>query len=276
MAMCGVAQLVSDTRFFNEDTLRYFFESLVAATETGDGLGPSQLPSLPLDSDLTALLTEGNGNKVIVQSSSNPNVVENDLVSIMTTVSESLLSTSSFELISTSSVSWLENLLVESSLRNRDRLSVFWDLLAEHYETTIQNAVLLTYALERRITALFRLSARMINRDVFTNPILELFRLFIPSGKGRSLSQDETQSSAEVDGPDAHGLSRRTSASLIVLGPSGLSGALMVDLAGQISAGMWRVLTTNLEVLPTLTLSQWQIVFDVVGKQCQHICIRVF
>ena len=48
--------------------------------------------------------------------------------------------------------------------------------------------------------------------------------------------------------------------------PSGLSLALLGDLSGQISSGIWRVLTTNLEVLPTLTLSQWQIIFDVIGE----------
>lgn len=38
-----------------------------------------------------------------------------------------------------------------------------------------------------------------------------------------------------------------------------------MDLAGQISAGMWGLLTTNLDILPTLTLTQWQIIFDVIG-----------
>ena len=47
---------------------------------------------------------------------------------------------------------------------------------------------------------------------------------------------------------------------------AGLGSSLMLDLSSQVSAGMWRVLTTNLEVLPTLSLSQWQVVFDVIGQ----------
>ena len=46
---------------------------------------------------------------------------------------------------------------------------------------------------------------------------------------------------------------------------AGVGGGLLTDLSAHVSAGMWRVLTNNLEVLPTLSLSQWQIIFDVIG-----------
>jgi hypothetical protein len=153
--------------------------------------------------------------------------------------------------VSASSVSWLENILVEASLRNRDRLSLLWDSLSMHYEMTIQNAAILTYSLERRVTAVFTLSARIINRDVFTAPILEIFRLFIQSGKD-----------LKNDGNDDIEVDSGVKVSPLYLA---LNSNLLLDVAGQISAGMWRVLTTNLDILPTLTLTQWQIIFDVIA-----------
>jgi hypothetical protein len=112
----------------------------------------------------------------------------------------------------------------------------------------------------------------MINRDVFKDSILELFRLFVPSGKGSrddiGDSKDEADGSTQGPGGDPAGkgdivtdLPHSTAAH-----PSlGLGVQLMLEMSGQVSAGMWRVLTTNLEVLPTLSLSQWQVIFDVIA-----------
>ena len=116
----------------------------------------------------------------------------------------------------------------------------------------------------------------MINRDGFTRPILELFRLFIPSGKDkrdeRTISRDEALRYSHIPFEDEETTSDGVGTvvqSIYGVAPTnayGLESSLMLDLAGQVSAGMWRVLTTNLEVLPTLTLTQWQIVFDVIGE----------
>ena len=34
----------------------------------------------------------------------------------------------------------------------------------------------------------------------------------------------------------------------------------------QVSAGMWRLLTMNISVLPLLRLEQWQTIFDIVAS----------
>lgn len=159
MASCGIAQLVSDTRFFTEDTLLTFFESLINATETGDGMADSGLlvPSTDSTCDLNDLVVISNDSKTddtksnAMNSIVDNNVVESNLKSIMASVSDLQLISTSVDFISASSISWLENLLVEASLRNRDRLSLFWNLLVRHYEKTILAAVVLTYPLERYV-----------------------------------------------------------------------------------------------------------------------------
>ena len=161
MASCGVAQLVSDTRFFTESTLGTFFESLVSATESGDGVMEPE-PSIPSKINRSGspgiLLNENKAiNLKLVEKKSkiNTNEVENSLLLIMSSISDLQLKASSKDLVSASSVSWLENILIEASLRNRDRLCLFWNLLVQHYEMTIETAVLLTYPLERYVLVLF-------------------------------------------------------------------------------------------------------------------------
>lgn len=142
---------------------------------------------------------------------------------------------------------------------------------------------LLIFFMLRRITSLFRLSARMISRDAFTQSILVLFQLFVPPSK---LEVEESNGSDEAEKKTGHvelGAVLSKDSSLSQLTPSkvnpaptgtGTGGGLLLDLSAQVSAGMWRVLTNNLEVLPTLSLSQWQIIFDVIGTQVHRItCI---
>jgi hypothetical protein len=142
VAACGIAQIISDTRFYSEDTLCHFFESLVAVTETADGFEHIKARSEDI---------KESENKSTDKNSNCP--VSAGLQAVMGELSDSLLRSSSEAFVSPSSVTWLENLLVEASLRNRDRLSLFWTLLAQHYETTIKRTVLLTYPLERCATS---------------------------------------------------------------------------------------------------------------------------
>lgn len=274
----------------------------MAVSETADGFDLQRDSSGNLEVDGLKACEEDVG-KIRMADSGLKCTSQTAMQGILDGVSDALLSRSSSAFVSLSSVSWLENVLVETSLRNRERLALFWSLLSHHYEATIQNAALLTYPLERyasnrrytgaipqcycstitstsmsltvdsplvpsicrRVTSLFRLSARLISRDVFTTSILELFRLFVPSGTDKGgepvSSSDDTElelmSASAVNTP----MSRAHSSTCACLGSS-----LMLDLSSQVSAGMWRVLTTNLEVLPTLSLSQWQVVFDVIGE----------
>jgi hypothetical protein len=148
VAACGVAQLVPDTRFLNENTMSHFFESLIATTETADGF--IQLSSNSLEVE-TILETDKESED---RSRSYVSLVDQNLELVVGTISEPLLSACARASISASSVSWLENLLIEASLRNRDRLSIFWPSLSLHYETTITNAMVLTYSLERCVFAI--------------------------------------------------------------------------------------------------------------------------
>ena len=108
----------------------------------------------------------------------------------------------------------------------------------------------------------------MINRDVFTSPIIELFKLFLPSQNNRREKSEDINADIErtLNSTEDQDSTTNEFQKKPVNTPSGLSLALLGDLSGQISSGIWRVLTTNLEVLPTLTLSQWQIIFDVIGE----------
>jgi hypothetical protein len=119
----------------------------------------------------------------------------------------------------------------------------------------------------------------MISRDAFTQSILVLFQLFVPPSRPEV---EESNGSDEVDKKKGEvelgavlskdsSLSQSTPSKVNPAPPtgtgsgSGTGGGLLLDLSAQVSAGMWRVLTNNLEVLPTLSLSQWQIIFDVIG-----------
>lgn len=149
VSACGIAQIVSDTRFYNESTLQCFLESLVAVSETADGFD-LQRTSAGNSSELDGLKTPCEEESGKSRGDSGSKCTSNTAMQhIVDGVSDQLLSRSSSAFVSLSSVSWLENVLVETSLRNRDRLALFWTLLSHHYEATIQNAALLTYPLER-------------------------------------------------------------------------------------------------------------------------------
>lgn len=141
--------------------------------------------------------------------------------------------------------------------------------LFQYYSLSLPLSLPLSLSLYcSRITGLFRLSARMINRDVFTSPIIELFKLFLPSQNNRREKSEDINADIErtLNSTEDQDSITNEFQKKPVNTPSGLSLALLGDLSGQISSGIWRVLTTNLEVLPTLTLSQWQIIFDVIGE----------
>ncbi len=117
------------------------------------------------------------------------------------------LSLRSARSISSSSVAWLEMLLVEVSLRNRDRFGVIWPLLIRHYTETLDDFHSLTYVAERcsgffsvshyrqmtvyvcrRVVGLMKIAARMISRDQFSASVVELLaKLFVGRAADPSL-----------------------------------------------------------------------------------------
>ena len=102
---CGIAQLVSDTRFMNESILQDFTISLISTTESLE-----------------------NGNVKIElkkEDSTDPNI--NQLQNLISDINSNLPPPSE------SSRSWLEMILVETALRNRDRFSLLWPHISMHY-----------------------------------------------------------------------------------------------------------------------------------------------
>lgn len=140
VSACGIAQIVSDTRFYSEDVLDVFLEALVAVAQAADGFHGQGGQSGVIDSAKPGPGIERKGAQSPVSLC---------LDGCIDGITDSMYSSSAVVYVSPSSVSWLENLLVETSLRNRDRLFIFWVLLSQHYEKTIQGAVVLTYPLER-------------------------------------------------------------------------------------------------------------------------------
>jgi hypothetical protein len=122
----------------------------------------------------------------------------------------------------------------------------------------------------------------MISRDAFTQSILVLFQLFVPPSKPDVEESNGSDEGEKKEGEVELGAVLSKDSSLSQSTPSkvtpapvgsgsGPGGGLLLDLSAQVSAGMWRVLTNNLEVLPTLSLSQWQIIFDVIGTYVHSV-----
>lgn len=95
---------------------------------------------------------------------------------------------------SSSTIAWLEMVLVEVSLRNRDRFHVFWAVLKHHYIRVLSGpSVKLSYITERRVLGLLKICTRMISRDNFSGTILELLgRLFARSSVNRNSSNNNS------------------------------------------------------------------------------------
>jgi len=168
---------------------------------------------------------------------------------------------------SSSSVAWLEMVLVEISLRNRDRFSTFWPVLKHHYIRVLSGPlVTLSYITERRVLGLLKICTRMMSRDHFSGAILELMgRIFARSPPGpvaASLSPTKGRAAAGLSSNEVDDDAGYTLASPQFLP---MSAYLLHHLSNQISAAMWRVLTLNVELLPLLPLEQWQTLFTIIA-----------
>lgn len=113
---------------------------------------------------------------------------------------------------SSASVAWLEMVLVEVSLRNRDRFQSFWPTLKHHYVRVLCGAAVgLSYVTERRVMGILKICTRMISRDHFSGTILELLgRIFASSGAsfGAHSVTGLSQKASSVVSPiaSAHGI----------------------------------------------------------------------
>jgi hypothetical protein len=127
----GIAQLVADTRFLDEGELVGFVSALVMVIQ-GTG-NTSQAYCSNRDEDMPTPHVTASPNQVKLLKLGK--VVDGILTALPS--------------LSSSSVSWLEMLLVETALRNRDRFALLWPILSSHYRSCFGSERELSYPLER-------------------------------------------------------------------------------------------------------------------------------
>lgn len=159
--------------------------------------------------------------------------------------------------MSASSIAWLEMVLVELALRNRDRFQVCWPTLRAHYLRSLgSNSFKLSYVAERQMSGVLKLVARMLSRDHYAGTMIELLgKIFAPLLRNSSDSGRKSESMSTLDIEDSTFATPNMTPAR-----DGLSA-----LANQITAGMWRILTQNVDLLPLLSLEQWETVFRIIA-----------
>lgn len=205
MATCNVAQLVPDSRFLPENSLESVLRSLVCVAECKDEA-------------VRAIAEFAEAALAEVSPEPEPEV---SYAEERWSVGELLASCNSAlqgrHCFSSASVAWLEMVLVEVSLRNRDRFQSFWPTLKHHYIRSLCGAtVQLSYITERRVLGILKICTRMISRDHFSGAILELLgRIFArqsPSSPSVSAGPSSQKGGAVVS-PVGGGSIRRGSMS---------------------------------------------------------------
>jgi hypothetical protein len=299
-----IGRLVNDSRYLTENSLVGCLVAVLACTESSDdGCDRPHIWAKSLK--LFKLLSES-----VVKSSE---VVDNG--DVVSSLGERLASLcASLPPSGESSCAWLEMQLVDITLRNRDRFALTWQLLDSHYRITLGATASLSYVTERyifisifvlvidvnvcfdiyrRLVGLFKIASRMLSRDKFSVPILQLISTLLAVGGDSAASTDSCQSWVDLhDASDGGGIPvhepaqvatkpspRSAAAAGSAGGPaSGVDGgadaqgrsrmrrSLVYELAAQISAGLWQLLTLNVAGLPTLQLDQWQTLFDLIAQ----------
>jgi hypothetical protein len=227
VAACGVASLVSGTRFLGEASLVKLFDALVACAEAPVH---AQAAALQRDRSTSAVrgLSQGQGRRAPLEV----------VASILSSVCQDLPSPS------LPTCAWLEMVLVDTALRNRDRFQLLWPSLEAHYGRTLCGCDAVTYLTERRVVGVLRVAERMVSRDSLSAPLLALLGRLLISPQHASFKSSIPPSA----GPNA-----------------AMTDRLLVEVSGQVSAGMWRLLTMNVATLPQLDLAQWQVLFDLIS-----------
>ncbi|RYG65283.1 hypothetical protein EON64_12245, partial [archaeon] len=259
MTKTAVSQLVGESKFLPDEVLLRLLRCITLASEMRSAEktqvdGQVDYESLgPLEEE-TLLFVNSSSNSLLSSSTAAPSAYS-------ALLSSSLVPDQVLGGISQSSAAWLEMLLVELSLRNRNRFALCWPLLKLHYlrslaaqpvklsyvsERYVVYNVVLQFALSqslcfvlsfphcRQLTGLLKLVSRMLSREHFAGTMLELLgRVLGPLLRGPS----ETSRGAE-------------------------NWSLLLN---HVAAGMWRILTQNVDLLPLLSLEQWELVFRILA-----------
>ena len=143
----GLGQLVSDSRFMEGPALQKFLSGLIAAAESDQrGDFDFQITHRPSSSPEAA--TAAQSGLTLSCGEVAAAAVDNLTQQLWRRKKPAL---------SAAAVSWLEVLLVDVALRNRDRFSVVWPLLRDHYKRTLFGAedgggsIQLSYITERYV-----------------------------------------------------------------------------------------------------------------------------
>ena len=161
---------------------------------------------------------------------------------------------------SESSRCWLEMILVQTTLQNNERFALLWPLISAHYSKMLgrESHVPFDYSTERRVVGLFKIASKMLGtKKTYSASILALIgSIFTVSSE---LRMDRILLEAERNAMD------KKDSDISLKGPQPLPMDLLVEMSGQVAAGMFQLLSTNITFLPLLALEQWQILFDGIS-----------
>lgn len=255
----NIIQIISDSKFLEEKCILLYFQQLCHVMESKrQSKITSELTlqsNCPLDpGDEPAPSVGGHGIE--------------DLKHYLVEVSKKLPPPTE------ASSAWLEMVLVEATLRNRDRLSLIWPMISTHYSrpffedesilASVQHSeghpVILSHSIDRRVCGVFKIATRMLSRQQLCNPIINL----LYSVFGQVSNEHNKSKSAPVRlnlRKDSFCNPDTSSPPMDV----DLRDYILFEISGQIASGMWIMLTQNVLILPNLRLEQWQYLFDVIS-----------
>jgi hypothetical protein len=289
----NILQIISDSKFLEEKCILIYFQQLCHAMER-KGLQQGQGHVR-----MNSLLFPGSSLEPIYEpvNSLGGHGIE-ELKQYLIDVSKKLPPPTE------ASCAWLEMLLVEAALRNRDRMSLIWPMISAHYsrpfsedESIVTSSshleghpVILSHSIDRRVTGIFKIATRLLSRNQLSGPIIHLLATIF--GQHEQQQQQRSQPKGTTGGGEGRGgvvlLNHRKDSfcSPDINTPArevNLHDYILFEISGQvnsfisfrlthslpslpqISSGMWILLTQNAMVLPNLQLDQWQGLFDVLS-----------
>jgi hypothetical protein len=248
---CGTDSLVADSKFFPDDTLVGFVKALAAHSTAFD---EDVVPPLPPAANANAAAdaaASGGGDRNRARSGSATSVgsIGGGGSSSSTTTTTTTTTDTGLGAIlggavpppSAATAAWLENVLVDIALRNRDRFVLLWPLLRDHYTRGLNSKKKLSYVVERRVVGVLKIVEQMLSRTAHAKALLSLLAALFVLPESAAF-RGSVQPTADP-----------------------LSPSLLRDVAGQISTGLWRAVTRNVESLPRLGMAQWQVMFDILA-----------
>lgn len=176
-ARSGIVNLVSGTRFLSESKLTHFLKVLVRVTEVKEAQRAELGEWCSAEAQDGGDVATSYSLEPLHYAQTAAHVLDNSECfnrMVLVLCNECEASVYASQCFSTSSIAWLEMLLIEVSLRNRDRFTLVWPQLKGHYVRGLSGRqVALSYVTERRVTGLLKVSARLIGRESHADTILD-------------------------------------------------------------------------------------------------------